>query len=81
MTVAELIEKLRAMPQNLIVLVEAFEFDFDDLNLYDAWATIGKNESRDEEDWWCGQHEDVSELNEEEREEVGAQLVIVFCRK
>jgi hypothetical protein len=80
MIVAELINKLRAMPQDMRVVVNGYEGDFDDPNVYEEWVTIDCNEGRDDVGWWMGKHEDVGGYDEKRRREMGAELVIVISR-
>jgi hypothetical protein len=40
MTVAELIEKLRAMPQDMRVVVNGYEGDFDEPHIIEGWADL-----------------------------------------
>jgi hypothetical protein len=81
MTVADLIKKLAAMPQDMRVLVDAHEADFDDPVLHEAWAIVGNNPYKDDGEYWIGNHADVSRHKKTERELEAAELVIIIGRR
>jgi hypothetical protein len=80
MTVAELIDKLRAMPQDMRVVVDGCEGDYDDPIVHPGWAVIDESEGKYPWYLWVGRHRDVARYDEKRRNEVGAKLVIVIAR-
>lgn len=76
MTVAELIEKLKAVPQDMMVVIPGYESGYDNPELTSSFLIEDANwNGKNKDNWYNGRHDEYYEMDGDDRQPIACVVV------